>query len=91
MCCKYIFCLFHSSITVFCGKNNLTISYQPCLYPKFLSIQSLPIKEKLQILKFYDSVKQAGHLYNYSAIKTNVLNYMMKDQIDSYVIGETFV
>ena len=70
-------------------KNNLTISYQPCLYPKFLSIQSLPIKEKLQILKFYDSVKQAGHLYNYSAIKTNVLNDMMKDQIDSYVIGET--
>ena len=73
----------------FAEKNNLTISYQPCLYPKFLSIQSLPIKEKLQILKFYDSVKQAGHLYNYSAIKTNVLNYMMKDQIDSYVIGET--
>ena len=73
----------------FAEKNNLTISYQPCLYPKFLSIQSLPEKEKLQILKFYDRVKQAGHLYNYSAIKTNVLNYMMKDQIDSYVIGET--
>ena len=65
------------------------MSYQPCLYPKFLSIQSLPTKEKLQISKFYDSVRQAGHLQKYSAIKTNVLKYMMNEQIDSYVIGET--
>ena len=73
----------------FAEKNDLLVSYQPCLYPKFLSIQSLPTKEKLQILKFYDSVRQAGHLQKYSAIKTNVLKYMMNEQIDSYVIGET--
>ena len=59
------------------------------MYPKFLSTQSLPRKEKLQILKFYDSLKQAGHLHNYTAIKRNVLSYMMNEQIDSYVIGET--
>tara|TARA_R100000455_G_C6261232_1_gene116588 strand:+ start:77 stop:898 length:822 start_codon:yes stop_codon:yes gene_type:complete len=73
----------------FAEKNKFSISYQPCLYPKFLSTQSLPRKEKLQILKFYDSLKQAGHLHNYTAIKRNVLSYMMNEQIDSYVIGET--
>lgn len=71
----------------FAEKNNLTISYQPCLYPKFLSIQSLPRKEKLQILKFYDSVKQAGHLYNFTLLKNNVLSYMMNKQVDSYSIN----
>ena len=73
----------------FADKYKFLISYQPCLYPKFLSTQSLPRKEKLQILKFYDSLKQAGHLHNYTAIKRNVLSYMMNEQIDSYVIGET--
>tara|TARA_Y100000592_G_scaffold41655_1_gene66073 strand:+ start:25719 stop:26816 length:1098 start_codon:yes stop_codon:yes gene_type:complete len=73
----------------FAEKNNYSVSYQPCLYPKFLSIQSLPRKEKIKIIKFYNSAKQSGHLHNYTAIKRNVLNYMMKDQIDSYVIGET--
>lgn len=71
----------------FAHKNTFSISYQPCLYPKFLSIQSLPQKEKLQIKKFYENVKQAGHLYNYKDIKTHVLDYMMKEQLDSYRIN----
>lgn len=72
----------------FASKRGLSISYQPCLYPQFLSIQSLPIKEKLQIQKFYDSVKQAGHLHNYSAIKTHILDYMFAEQLDTYSVGE---
>ena len=72
----------------FAKKNKFNISYQPCLYPQFLSIQSLPIKEKLQIQKFYDNVKQAGHLYNYSAIKTHILDYMFAEQLDTYSVGE---
>jgi len=42
----------------------------------------------LQIQKFYDNVKQAGHLYNYSAIKTHILDYMFAEQLDNYSVGE---
>ena len=72
----------------FASKRGISISYQPCLYPQFLSIQSLPTKEKLQIQKFYDSVIQAGHMYNYSEIKTHVLDYMHSTQLDTYTVGE---
>ena len=71
-------------------KNNILISYQPCLYPKFLSIQSLPIKEKLQILKFYDSVRQTKSIKKYLDLQNNVLNYMINDQIDSYTLENQF-
>ena len=74
----------------FAEKNNKSISYQPCLYPKFLSIQSLPKKEKLQIVKFYDTVKQTKHIKNYSLLHKNIIQYMMKDQIDSYTFDNNF-
>jgi MoaA/NifB/PqqE/SkfB family radical SAM enzyme len=72
----------------FAEKNNFTISYQPCLYPKFLSIQSLPRKEKLHIIKFYDKVRQTKHIKNFTLLKNNVLSYMMNEQIDSYSINK---
>ena len=72
----------------FASKRGISISYQPCLYPQFLSIQSLPTKEKLQIQKFYDSLIQAGYMYNYSEIKTHVLDYMHSTQLDTYTVGE---
>ena len=68
----------------FAEKNNFKVSYQPCLYPQFLSAQSLLIKEKLQIVKFYDSVKIAGHLNNYTLIRENVLNYMLRQNLSTY-------
>ena len=74
----------------FAEKNKKSISYQPCLYPKFLSIQSLPKKEKLQILKFYDMVKQARYIKNYSLLETNILQYMIKEQLDSYTYKNIF-
>ena len=71
-------------------NNNKSISYQPCLYPKFLSIQSLPKKEKLQILKFYDRVRQTRSIEKYSLLQNNILDYMMNDQIDSYTLENQF-
>ena len=68
----------------FAAKNNFTVSYQPCLYPKFLSVQSLPKKEKLQILKFYGSVKQNTSLEDYTVLENNILKYMMRENLVTY-------
>ena len=70
----------------FASKRGISISYQPCLYPKFLSIQSLPRKEKLQIVKFYDRVKHAGYIKNYLDLDQNIIKYMLKEQLDSYIL-----
>ena len=74
----------------FCAKNKLNLEFQPCLEPKFLSIQSLPYKEKEKILKYYQSIKKSGKLFFNKEISSEVLEYMMKDQINSYTIGEAF-
>ena len=41
----------------------------------------------MQILKFYDSVRQTKSIKKYSLLQNNVLNYMMNEQIDSYSIN----
>ena len=48
-------------------------------------MQSLPLQEKKKILKYYESISRAGHLYDAQKIKTSVLDYMMNEQLDSYV------
>ena len=73
-------------LTQFCHKNKLGLIFSPCLEPKFLSVQSLPIKEKNKILKYYQSISDAGQLYEAEKVKTYVLDYMMKEQLDSYTV-----
>ncbi len=74
----------------FCAKNNFNLVFQPCLEPKFLSIQSLPIEEKEKILKYYQSIEKSGRLFFNKKISSEVLEYMMKDQINSYIIGNAY-
>ena len=38
----------------------------------------------MQIVKFYDNVKKAGHLSNYTLIHKNVLNYMLRENLVTY-------
>ena len=86
VCVVHIYSIYTiPHLTQFCHKNNVGIIFQPCLDPKFLSVQSLPLQEKKKILKYYESISRAGHLYDAQKIKTSVLDYMMNEQLDSYV------
>ena len=38
----------------------------------------------MQIVKFYDNVKKATHLNNYTLIRENVLNYMLRQNLSTY-------
>tara|TARA_B100000287_G_scaffold226346_1_gene213542 strand:+ start:489 stop:1610 length:1122 start_codon:yes stop_codon:yes gene_type:complete len=73
-------------LTQFCHNNKIGLIFSPCLEPKFLSVQSLPVSEKKKIIKYYQSISSAGHLYDAQKIKTHVLDYMMKEQLDSYTV-----
>ena len=73
----------------FCAKNKFNLVFLPCLEPEFLSIQSLPIEEKEKIIKYYQSIEKSGKLFFSKKISSEVLGYMMKEQLDSYSIDKT--
>lgn len=70
----------------FCDNNNLSIIYQSCFSPQFLSVQSLPLSEKKKILKYYEKVFRKDYVKNQGKIKEQVLRYMMNEQLDTYVV-----
>ena len=68
----------------FAEKNKITLSCQPCFSPIFLSVQSLPVKEKDKITKFYNIIKEKNIIENFDYLQRNILDYMNREQIDSY-------
>ena len=75
-------------LIAFAEENKITVNCQPCFSPIFLSIQSLPIKEKDKITKFYNKIKEKNALENFEYLQKNILDYMNREQIDSYTYTE---
>ena len=82
VCTVSIYALYSiPKLHYFALQNNILISYQPCLYPKFLSIQSLPYDEKLKVLKFYNTFKK---MKKFDQLENDILNYMLREDIIHY-------
>ena len=82
VCTVSIYTIYSApQLQYFATKNKIPVTYQPCLYPKFLSIQSLPRAEKLKFLQFYNKFKKMN---DFTPLEKHILKYMMNDDITHY-------